>query len=35
MFAAVAAWGLAALALAATRRSFVWAVVAGLLLGGA
>ena len=33
MFAAVAAWGLAALALAATRRSFVWAVVAGLLLG--
>ena len=33
MFAAVAAWGLAALALAATRRSFVWSVVAGLLLG--
>ena len=33
MFAAVAAWGLAALALAATRRSFVWSIVAGLLLG--
>ena len=33
MFAAVAAWGLAALALAATRRSVVWSIVAGLLLG--
>lgn len=33
MFAAVAAWGLAALALAATRRSVVFAVVAGPLLG--
>jgi methylthioxylose transferase len=33
MFAAVAAWGLAALALAATRRSAAWAVVGGLLLG--
>ena len=33
MFAAVAAWGMAALAVAATRRSVVWAVVAGLLLG--
>lgn len=38
MFAAVAAWGIAALAVAATsessRRSMGWAVVAGLLLGG-
>jgi hypothetical protein len=33
MFAAVAAWGLAALALVATRRSVAWSVVAGLLLG--
>jgi hypothetical protein len=33
MFAAVAAWGLAALAVAATRRSAGWPVVAGLLLG--
>ena len=33
MFAAVAAWGLAALALAGTRRSAGWAVAAGLLLG--
>ena len=34
MFAAVAAWGLAALALAATRRSVGWSLLAGLLLGG-
>jgi hypothetical protein len=33
MFAAVAAWGTAALALAATRRSPGWSLVAGLLLG--
>ncbi|WP_109508770.1 hypothetical protein [Nocardioides speluncae] len=33
MFAAVAAWGVAALALAATRRSLAWSVSAGLLLG--
>ncbi len=33
MFAAVAAWGLAALAVAAVRRSVGWSVVAGLLLG--
>ena len=33
MFAAVAAWGIAALAAAATRRSVPWALVAGLLLG--
>ncbi|WP_338752013.1 hypothetical protein [Janibacter alittae] len=33
MFAAVAAWGVAALAVAATRRSRTWSVVAGLLLG--
>jgi hypothetical protein len=37
MFAAVAAWGLAALALGATRRdlpaSIAWSVLAGLLLG--
>jgi hypothetical protein len=33
MFAAVAAWGLAALAVAATRRSAGWAIAAGLLLG--
>jgi len=33
MFAAVAAWGLASLALAATRRSVVWSIVGGLLLG--
>jgi hypothetical protein len=33
MFAAVAAWGIAALAAAAVRRSILWAVVAGLLLG--
>ena len=34
MFAAVAAWALAALAIASVRRSAGWAVVAGLLLGG-
>ncbi len=33
MFAAVAAWGIACLALAATRRSLGWSVLAGLLLG--
>ena len=33
MFAAVAAWGLAALAVGAVRRSAGWAAVAGLLLG--
>lgn len=33
MFAAVVAWGIAALALAAVRRSTAWAVTAGLLLG--
>ncbi len=33
MFAAVAAWGLAALALAATRRSVGFSLLAGLLLG--
>jgi hypothetical protein len=33
MFAAVGAWGVAALALAATRRSLVWCAVSGLLLG--
>jgi methylthioxylose transferase len=33
MFAAVAAWALAALAVAAKRRSVVWPVVGGLLLG--
>lgn len=33
MFAAVAAWGIAALAAAAVRRSTLWALVAGLLLG--
>jgi hypothetical protein len=33
MFAAVAAWGTACLALAATRRSVGWSVLAGLLLG--
>lgn len=33
MFAAVAAWGIAALAVAATRRSLAWSAVAGLLLG--
>jgi hypothetical protein len=33
MFAAVAAWGIAALAVAAVRRSTVWALVAGLVLG--
>ncbi len=33
MFAAVAAWGMVALALAATRRSPAWSVLAGLLLG--
>ena len=32
-FAAVAAWGIAALAAAAVRRSIAWAVLAGLLLG--
>ncbi len=35
MFAAVAAWGLAALALAATRRSVVLPIAGGLLLGAA
>jgi hypothetical protein len=33
MFAAVAAWGIAALAAAAVRRSALWALVAGSLLG--
>ena len=33
MFAATAAWGIACLALAATRRSPGWSVLAGLLLG--
>jgi hypothetical protein len=33
MFAAVAAWGMAALAVAAVHRSIAWSVVAGLLLG--
>ncbi|HSE70304.1 MAG TPA: hypothetical protein VLA97_06065 [Nocardioidaceae bacterium] len=33
MFAAVAAWGMAALAVGATRRSVGWSLVAGLLLG--
>ncbi len=33
MFASVAAWGIAALAVAATRRSIAWSVAAGLLLG--
>ena len=33
MFASVAAWGIAALAVAAARRSIAWSVVAGLLLG--
>ena len=33
MFAAVAAWGAAALALGATRRSPAWSLLAGLLLG--
>ena len=33
MFAAVAAWGLAALALGAVRHSIVWSAFAGLLLG--
>jgi hypothetical protein len=33
MFAAVAAWGIAALAVAAVRRSLAWSLVAGLLLG--
>ena len=33
MFAAVAAWGIAALAVAAVRRKLVWSLVAGLLLG--
>ena len=35
MFSAVAAWGLASLALAASRRSPAWSVLAGLLLGSA
>ena len=35
MFAAVAAWGLAVLAVASVRRSWAWSVVAGLLLGAA
>ena len=33
MFAAVAAWGIAALAAGAVRRSIPWSLVAGLLLG--
>lgn len=33
MFAAVAAWGIAALALGANRRSRAWSLLAGLLLG--
>jgi hypothetical protein len=33
LFAAVAAWALAVLALAGTRRSVAWAIAAGLLLG--
>ena len=33
MFAAWAAWGMCALAVAAVRRSIAWSVVAGLLLG--
>ncbi len=33
MFAAVASWGIAALAAAAVRRSILWSLVAGLLLG--
>ena len=33
MFAAVAAWGLCALAVAAVRRSALWSILAGLLLG--
>ncbi len=33
MFAATAAWGMACLALGATRRSVTWSVLAGLLLG--
>jgi len=33
MFAAVAAWGIACLAVAATRRSVGWSLLAGLLLG--
>jgi hypothetical protein len=33
MFAAVSAWGLAALAAGAVRRSVPWSIVAGLLLG--
>ena len=33
MFAAVAAWGVACLALAATRRSVAWSLLAGVLLG--
>ena len=33
MFAAFAAWGMAALAVAAVRRSISWSVVAGVLLG--
>ena len=35
MFAAVAAWGLAALAVASVHRSWAWSVLAGLLLGAA
>jgi hypothetical protein len=34
MFAAVAAWGTAVLAVAAVRRSIGWALAAGVLLGG-
>ena len=33
MFAAVAAWGIAALAAGAVRRSVLWSLLAGLLLG--
>jgi hypothetical protein len=35
MFAAVAAWGIAALATAAVRRSILWSLLAGLVLGSA
>jgi hypothetical protein len=35
VFAAVGAWGIAALGLAAVRRRIAWSVLSGLLLGGA
>jgi hypothetical protein len=35
VFAAVAAWGIAVLALASVRRNVPWSLLAGLLLGGA